>query len=302
MTYRYRVLGATQALRPDGTEVSLGGARLRALLVALAMGGGRPVPTGQLIARVWDEDDVPPADETAALQALVGRLRRTLGREAVASVPGGYRLAVERDDIDLFRFERLAAQGAAALGDGDAGKAAVLLDEALAQWRGPVPADLPGRFDGDPLAVRADRLHVEARRTRLAAEVALGRPEGSLAELAGLAAEEPLDEPLQALRIRALRAAGRRAEALQAYEDVRQRLAERLGVDPGSELQFLYAELLVEGVAPAPAPRSANTCPGTGSPGRSGRPAPGNLRARLTSFVGREALPTTPRATAGGYT
>ncbi|KIF79656.1 hypothetical protein QR77_01965, partial [Streptomyces sp. 150FB] len=75
VTYRYRVLGAVQASRPDGTEVPLSGGRLRALLTALAAAGGRPVSTGQLVAQVWDEGtDAAPADEVAALQALVGRL------------------------------------------------------------------------------------------------------------------------------------------------------------------------------------------------------------------------------------
>jgi predicted ATPase/DNA-binding SARP family transcriptional activator len=267
VTYRYRVLGTTQALRPDGGEVPLSGARLRALLTALAAGAGRTAPAGELAAQVWGEEEERPADETAALQALVGRLRRALGRAAVSSAPGGYRLAADRDDIDLFRFERLAAEGAAALAAGDAAAAARLLDEGLALWRGPALADLPGR-DADPLVVRAEQRHSEARRARLAAEVALGGAAGVLAEIAALAAATPLDEPLQALWIRALGAAGRHAEALRAYEDVRVRLAELLGTDPGAELRALHAQLLADN-ADKPVTR-------------------GNLRARLTSFVGRE--------------
>ncbi|MGY0056532.1 AfsR/SARP family transcriptional regulator [Streptomyces sp. LZ34] len=363
MTYRYRVLGATQALRPDGTEVPLGGARLRALLGALAMGGGRPASTAQLATQVWGEDEAPPADEVAAVQALVGRLRRALGKGAVASVPGGYRLVAEPDDIDLFRFERLAAEGSAALGAGDAREAATLLDQALKLWRGQLLADLPSGAKGvspasrgGPAAVRAERRHAQARRDRLAAEVALGRAEGALADLAALAGQGPLDEPLQALWIRALRTTGRRAEALQAYEEVRLRLADRLGADPSGELRALHAELLAEDVTSAPpngparhggsgrrggskrhgehggwprpdgpggAPRRGDGgAPGydrqgatqrhaaSGAPehgARPGRPGPGgrggdggqrgrggrrgvgNLRPRLTTFVGREA-------------
>ncbi|ADI12066.1 putative multi-domain regulator [Streptomyces bingchenggensis BCW-1] len=301
MTYRYRVLGATQAVRPDGTEVPLGGARLRALLGALAVGGGRPASMAQLAAQVWGEDEAPPADEVAAVQALVGRLRRVLGKEAVASVPGGYRLVAEPDDIDLFRFERLAAEGSAAIGAGDPRLAAALLDEALTLWRGPLLADLPGAVGGTspasrggPAAVRAERRHAQARRDRLTAEVALGRAEGALAELAALAGQEPLDEPLQALWIRALRATGRRAEALQAYEEVRLRLADRLGADPSGELRALHAELLAEDATPSPPDGSAwpdgSGAPGYGGhPGRGGQQGPGNLRPRLTTFVGREA-------------
>ncbi|MFF3753164.1 BTAD domain-containing putative transcriptional regulator [Streptomyces sp. NPDC002018] len=308
MSYRYHVLGATRAVRQDGTEVPLSGARLRALLVALAAAGGRTVTTGRLAVQVWGEDEVPPADGTAALQALVGRLRRALGGEAVASAPGGYRLAVRPEAVDLFRFEQLAGEGTAALDADDPERAAGALDEALALWEGPALADLPGRGT-EPTAVRAERLLTEARRARLAAEVGRGRPAHALAGLASLAAEQPLDEPLQALRIRALRAAGRPAEALQAYEDMRTLLVERLGTGPGHELRALHAELLA-GEEPAPPAPAGRDAPGGFRPGPvrapvrpSGRPsvreasAPafparpagsGNLRTPLTSFVGRE--------------
>ncbi|MFD9870661.1 BTAD domain-containing putative transcriptional regulator [Streptomyces niveus] len=312
MNYRYDVLGATRAFTPDGTEVRITGARVRALLTALAAAGGRAVPAGRLAEQVWDDDTRrPPADESAALQALVGRLRKALGAAAIASGPGGYRLVVERDDIDLFRFERLAAEGALALdGDGDGVRAATLLDQALALWRGPALADLPGR-ETDPLVVRARQRHTEARRDRLTAEVRLGRPERALPGLAELAAEAPLDEPLQATWIAALRSTGRRAEALQAYDEVRTLLADRLGTDPSRELRVLHAKLLSddEGDASqstshaagdgAPAPeRAAGPAGESGGARRVPRadaallnlpsPVPGNLPARLTSFVGRE--------------
>ncbi|MFI1101747.1 ATP-binding protein [Streptomyces melanogenes] len=280
MTLRYRVLGPTRALCPDGSEVPLGGARLRALLAALAAGAGRAVPVPELAARVWD-DGTAPADAAAAVQALVGRLRRALGHGAVQSAPGGYRLAADPDDIDVFRFERLAAEGADALADGDARKAAHLLDDALALWRGPVLADLPVR-DRDPLVVRAEHRHAEARRSRLAADTALGRAEHTLPELAALIAAAPLDEPLRALHLRALTAAGRRAEALAAYESARRALDDALGTVPGPELRALHSELLRDDPATAPAARAES--------GRRAEsvPRPGNLRARLTSFVGRE--------------
>ena len=264
---RYRILGTTQALRPDGTAVPVGGARLRALLTVLALRAGRAVPAGLLVDEVWDGD--PPADAPGALQALVGRLRRVLGADAVESVDGGYRLGAGPDDIDLHRFTRLADDGARALADGDPAKAAALLDDALALWRDPVLADLPDRTAE---AARWETLRRDARRTRLAAALALGRAEQALPELTALCDAHPLDEPLQALRLRALREAGRTAEALATYDDVRRLLADRLGSDPGPELRALHAELLRRSTVPAPpVPRP-----------------PGNLRARLTSFVGRD--------------
>ncbi|MFF4521755.1 BTAD domain-containing putative transcriptional regulator [Streptomyces bluensis] len=276
---RYRILGTTQAFRPDGSPAPVGGARLRALLTVLALRPGRTVPVTVLVDEVWDGD--PPADASGAVQALVGRLRRALGADAVASADGGYRLVAGADDIDLHRFERLADEGARALADGDAAKAAVLLDDALALWRGPALADLPDRTAA---AARWEARRLDARRARLTAALALGQAERHLPELTALCDAHPLDEPLQALRLRALRDAGRTAQALAAYEGVRRLLAERLGADPGAELRALHGELLGPGGV-----SGESGDPGVSSPSRGRNPGPGNLRARLTSFVGRDA-------------
>ncbi|MDQ0777695.1 putative ATPase/DNA-binding SARP family transcriptional activator/tetratricopeptide (TPR) repeat protein [Streptomyces aurantiacus] len=290
---RYRILGTTQALRTDGTLVPVGGARLRALLVVLALRPGRTVSAAVLVDEVWGAD--PPADAPGALQALVGRLRRALGADAVGSDEGGYRLRAAADDVDLHRFERLAGEGSRALADGDPGKAAVILDDALALWRGPALADLPDRTAESS---RWESRRLDARRARLTAALALGHAEQSLPDLTALCDTHPLDEPLQLLRLRALRDAGRTAEALAGYEAVRQLLADRLGTDPGPELRSLHAQLL----RGAPDRHDAEpefgsvSVPdsGSGSGSRSlsasrERSAPlGNLRARLTSFVGRD--------------
>ncbi|MEV8602373.1 BTAD domain-containing putative transcriptional regulator [Streptomyces griseoviridis] len=275
---RYRILGTTQALRPDGTPVPVGGARLRALLTVLALRAGRTLPVGLLVEEVWD--GAPPADAPAAVQALVGRLRRVLGAGAVESADGGYRLAGAPDDVDLHRFERLTGEGTRALADGDPAKAAVVLDDALSLWHGPALADLPDRTAE---AARWDARRLDALRARHTAALALGHAEQALPELTALCDSHPLDEPLQALRLRALREAGRSAEALAAYDEVRRLLADRLGSDPGPELRALHAELL-------------GTAPPAQARGRQAAAAPGNLRARLTSFVGREADIETIRA------
>ncbi|RUP68133.1 putative HTH-type transcriptional regulator [Streptomyces sp. NP10] len=291
----YCVLGTTRALRDDGTAVTLGGARLRALLTVLALRPGRTVPAGVLVDEVWDGD--PPADAAGALQALIGRLRRALGHSAVESVAGGYRLAAPPDAVDLHRFERLAGEGSRALENGDAADALAVLGEALALWSGPALADLPDRTAA---ASRWEARRLDARRAALGALLALGRPGEALPELAVLCDAHPLDEPLQVLRIRALRDAGRPAEALAAYEEVRTLLDDRLGTAPGPALRALHAELLhpVRGTGVAPTPGSApatRAAPApeavpaaTQPPATPPPPAPGNLRARLTSFVGRD--------------
>ncbi|MFJ2769983.1 AfsR/SARP family transcriptional regulator [Streptomyces sp. NPDC087300] len=320
---RYRVLGTTQALRPDGTVLPVGGARLRALLTVLALRAGRTVSAAVLVGEVWA--DSPPADATGALQALAGRLRRALGADALASADGGYRLCAAPDDVDVFRFDRLVGEGTRALADGDAAKAAAVLDDALALWTGEPLPDLPERTAE---AARWAARRVDAHRARVTAALALGEAEQVLPELTALCDGHPLDEPLQALRLRALRDAGRPAEALAAYEDIRTVLADRLGTDPGPELRALHQELLCgdrdgggdgdrgaaggSGRGPdastGPAVRAASAvhaapaapvAPGSASPGPRTPPmsgTPSGSYASTGTGTGTSTTPRTPRS------
>ncbi|MFJ6380430.1 AfsR/SARP family transcriptional regulator [Kitasatospora sp. NPDC092039] len=287
----YGILGTTTAHHDDGTPVPIGGARLRALLAALALRQGRPVPADLLVDEVWEAE--PPQDSSAALQTLVGRLRRTIGRDEVGSGPAGYWLTGPA--TDLADFQRLSGEGRRALDAGDDALAAERLRAALALWRGPALADLPDRTGP---AVRLEAQREEARRHRITADLGLGRAAELVAELAELCERQPLDEPLQLLMIRALHEGGRTAEALRHYERTRRALAEELGVDPGRGLRALHAELLAPTVRETPAPEPVRAPAATPAPTRAPAPPPapaprlprpvGNLRGRLTSFVGRE--------------
>ncbi|MFJ9040002.1 BTAD domain-containing putative transcriptional regulator [Streptomyces sp. NPDC102406] len=285
---QYTLLGTTQAHDDEGSPVPVGGPRLRALLTSLALHTPHTAPIDALVADVWADD--PPAEATAALQALIGRLRRTLGKDAITSEAGGYRLAATRADIDLYVFESLVREGTAALTANDPASAARILREALALWRGPALADLPGHA----AASRPEAQRLEATRARVAADLSLGRAVDLVPELRELTTAHPYDEPLRALLIRALRAAGRGADALAAYEEARRTLADDLGADPGPELKRLHTELLTSAPAPTnqnPAPTNQNPAPEQTPPPptpRRPRPRTGNLRPRLNSFIGRE--------------
>ncbi|WAU85894.1 BTAD domain-containing putative transcriptional regulator [Streptomyces sp. Qhu-G9] len=270
---RYRILGVTQAADTQGNDLPLGGPRLRALLTALALRTTRTTSPETLIDEVWPDD--PPHDAPAALQALVGRLRRALGRDAVASEPGGYRLDATPEDVDLFVFERLVREGRARLDD-DPATAARTLREALSLWRGPALADLPDRAAA---AARPESLRQEATRARVEADLCNGHAHDAVPELKELTGLHPYDEPLHALLIRALRDTGRRADALAAYETVRRALTDGLGTDPGPELRALHAELLTPRPAPAPAPASAPS-PASASASASAAEAGGSVYGR----------------------
>ncbi|MGW1412012.1 ATP-binding protein [Streptomyces sp. NPDC002403] len=290
---RYLILGVTEARDENGTALSVSGTRLRALLAALALRAGRAVPVADLVDDVWAAD--PPHDAPAALQALVGRLRRVLGRDAVASTQGGYRLTAGPEEIDLYVFERLSRQGAEELDAGDPATAARTLRTALALWRGPALADLPDRDHGHGLRPEGHRLASLERRIEADLRCAVtGRDSGAgpdagprtlVPELMELTTAHPYDERFRVQLIRALRAEGRQADALAAYEDARRALADGLGADPGPELIALHRELLAPPQLPSGPVAMRPQRPLDASGPAVGH---GNLRPRLTSFVGRE--------------
>ncbi|WP_329281125.1 AfsR/SARP family transcriptional regulator [Streptomyces sp. NBC_00691] len=303
---RYLILGTTEALDPLGRRLPVGGARLRALLAALALRGGRAASVAELADDVYG--DSPPQDAPAALQALVGRLRRIIGSDAVASTPGpGYRLVAAPEDIDLYVFEQHVRDAGAHLDAGEPAQASALLGLALGLFRGPALADL-----SDAAGIRPEAQRLAALRRRVEADLRRGATDGLVPELTGLTTTYPYDEAFHAQLIRALRAEGRHADALAAFESARRTLADALGTDPGPELASLHQELLAappprtdgpRGPAPSTRPRPTTAPDPRQSPGAAGEPhsgppaadrtrlrtaAPGNIRPRLTSFVGRE--------------
>ncbi|MEV0526711.1 BTAD domain-containing putative transcriptional regulator [Streptomyces sp. NPDC050439] len=269
------LLGPLEVTAGDAEPLALGGVRLRMLLARLALEGGRPVSVDALVDGLWGEQ--PPADAGNALQALVSRLRKALrGAGTVEAVAGGYRVTVDADDVDAHRFEALAAQGRRELAAERPAEAASTLADALALWRGPALTDILDAPFARPAAARLDDLRTAAAEDRFDAELRIGRYADVLADLESAGAERPLSERTAALRMRALSAAGRNADALGVYEEMRGRLDDELGVDPSAELKAVHLALL----------RGELKLP----PARTGAaPAPDRLPARLTSFVGRDA-------------
>jgi predicted ATPase len=251
------LLGPFEVRNDAGDTLRVAGARLRDLIARLALAGGRPVNTSALVEAVWG--NTLPADLPNALQTLVSRARRALGdAAAVQQSAAGYQLAVAPDDVDALRFERLVATGD--------------IEEGLELWRGPALDDV-GEFAA-PYALRLTDLRLDASVSWLARELEEGRAAAHVADLESLAAGNPLNEKVTALLMRALAATGRQAEALAAYENLRARLADELGIDPGAHMQAVHLEVL----------RGKADAAGNGRP--PGRRT--NVRAQLTSFVGRE--------------
>ncbi|ROT27266.1 BTAD domain-containing putative transcriptional regulator [Micromonospora sp. HM5-17] len=289
---RFRILGATEVYAADGRRLAVGGARLRALLVLLLLDADRVVGADRLIHGLYG--DRPPGRAGNALQSQVSRLRQLLADGAGPSLefhPAGYRLAVDPEEVDVHRFTRLVGAGQRALASGDPRSAAELLRAALELWRGEPLADVRDAPFAAAQVARLVELRLGAVEDRVEAELGLGASGSAIGELRDLVAAYPLRERLRGQLMRALHAAGRRAEALAVFAEGRRLLAEELGTDPSPELAALHLALLRDGPAPdAGPPVSAAHPPASAArpPTPGGRPSGTGLPAQLSSFVGRE--------------
>ena len=291
---RFRILGPLEVLSQDNWT-AISAAKWRSLLACLLLRSGQLVPTDSLILELWG--DAPPSTANNLVSIYVHRLKKVIGdtegRMLVYRAPG-YMLRVAPGDVDIERFESLAADGRTVLAAGDAERASGLLGEALSLWRGPLLADVP---PSPLIATNADRVaELWLTITELCAEadLACGRAAQAIPGLRGLVAEHPLRERLWALLMRALDAAGRRAEALDTYAQARQVIADELGVDPGSELQRLYADLLAADAQAVPPQlvKPQRTSPGRQTKrGRTVERGAGLVPPAGAGLDGREAVP-----------
>ncbi len=274
-----RLFGELEAVQ-DGVAVPVRGAKQRALLARLALQRGQPVSADRLIDQLWVDGEV--ANPANALQAQIGQLRRSLGVTAIVTSEAGYALGIRPDDLDLARFEQLVAAGRRLMEEGEAALASAALGEALALRRGEPLGEFAYAGFADLERVHLDELTLVATEARAGADLALGLHGELVGELEALCRAHPLREGLWGLLILALYRAGRQAEALRAYTEARNGLVDELGIEPGPALRELQARVLAQD----PALTLADSEP----PGAATGPtASGNLRAQLSSFIGRDA-------------
>lgn len=230
--------------------MALGGARQRSLLAALVVRANEVVSSDRLVDELWGEQ--PPGTATTALHGLVSQLRKALEPERPSGAAGsvlvtrfpGYVLRIDPGALDAARFEQLFGDGRDALDAGEASRAATLLRAALALWKGQAFSGA----DDAPLvhaeAMRLDELQLQALEERIDADLALGRDDDLVSELAALVEREPLRERLRGQLMLALYRSGRQADALALYQETRIMLAARLGIEPTPRLRELEQAIL----------------------------------------------------------
>ncbi|MFC5289012.1 tetratricopeptide repeat protein [Actinokineospora guangxiensis] len=268
-----KVLGELR-VQQGGDDVELGAFKQRTLLGLLALRANQPVRREEIVDVLWGER--PPDSCHGLVHTYISRLRRALvsasrrNRTAIASVPGGYLLAVP-DQVDAVAFDDLVTR-AEARAHTDPAAALGLYDRALGLWRGAVLADLGSRLRGHPSAVALTIRRRQAALAHADLAMALGSPAQAVERVRPLVRDEPLHEGLHARLILALAGTGEQAAALRVFADLRARLGDELGVEPGAEVRAAHLRVL----------RASE-------PGPAAQRAPAQLPPDPPGFVGRAA-------------
>ncbi|GAA3816102.1 BTAD domain-containing putative transcriptional regulator [Sphaerisporangium flaviroseum] len=265
----------------NGQSVPFRSAKQRLLLVALVSHPNTPIAMQKLFDALWEE---PPPSAKENLRLYIYHLRRMLGGVGrIVRHPSGYALMVDEDELDVHRFEKLAAEGAHALAAGNPAQASESLTQALALWRGPAYDDLAETPFLRHAALRLEEARLLATEQRIQADLALGKHADLVGELTAMVATHPTRERLRAHLMLALYRTGRQADALERYREGRRILVEELGLEPGTDLIALHEAILK-------ADRSLEPHAVDGAPPEPTRlfPIPAQLPPDIADFIGRD--------------
>ena len=279
----FRFLGPLE-VTDGGRPVALGGPRQRLVLAHLLLAANRVVTMDELIEKVWDEE--PPRAARNTIQSYISHLRAALGPDRIEGRGPGYVIHAEPEELDVLRFEQLLRRARRALPT-DPREAAGTLEEALGLWIGSPLSDLSDSPSLDGEIARLQELRVSAIEDLIGARLNVGEHAEVLPDLERLVREHPLRERLWGHLMLARYRSGRQAEALDAFRQAQDLLADELGIDPSPELQELQRRISNRiRRCSSPASRSA----ATDSSSASGEGAFGVVWARSTpSWGGRSA-------------
>lgn len=250
-----KLLGPMSVVQ-NGISIEPTARKVRKVLALLAMNAGRLVTVSSILEEVWAEQ--APRSAVQTLQTYVMRLRKNIedtlppgntgaGKDVLATRPGGYVLNIAANDVDVHRYEMLAAAGEGAMEAGDLADASRLFNSALGLWRGPALVDVAV---GPLLSLEVTRLtqhRLSTLESRIDVDLRLGRHHRLIAELAELTIRNPLHERLCQQYMTALYAAGMTGRALESFRTLRRRLIGELGIEPSHQVQTVHRAILRAG-------------------------------------------------------
>ncbi|MFJ7968738.1 BTAD domain-containing putative transcriptional regulator [Streptomyces sp. NPDC096324] len=267
---RFGLLGPPVLYDTDGEVVPIGGRKMRALLAALLLEPGRVVSVAALKDALWG--GAPPASAQASLQNHATRLRRLLDDpERLRAVPPGYVLRVGEGELDVRVFERHATAARDAHAERDWERALRESTAALALWRGIPLSGLPPETGGHAFVQRLEEGRLLVLEWGYEAELRLdptaSRLDRLAPELAARTVEHPLRESFHRLLMLVLHRTGRQAEALAVHRDLRARLLDDLGIEPGPAVRRAHLEILRDNDRVPGEARAIDVHPGGGHAG-----------------------------------
>ncbi|GAA3495618.1 BTAD domain-containing putative transcriptional regulator [Streptomyces prasinosporus] len=241
----FRLLGPLD-VRAGDVQVPLGGPRHRTVLTLLLLSPGHVVPVDSLIEAVWNER--PPATARTQVAICIAALRKAFKKagcpeEIIVTAHPGYLLRLGRHTLDTVEFADLVAEAEAAVRDERPADASRAYTEALRLWRGRPLDGVTGHRVEDE-ARRLEELRLDTFENATAVRLRLGEHQRVLPDLAAMVRSHPLRERARHQLITAQYRSGRRAEALETFQEGRRSLVEELGIEPGPALTELYHAIL----------------------------------------------------------
>ncbi|MFJ6198247.1 BTAD domain-containing putative transcriptional regulator [Micromonospora sp. NPDC092111] len=284
---QFGLLGPLSVTTDAGDNIRIGRSKLRLLLAVLLVDADRVVSADKLVESLWGHQS--PRSAVANLRTYVRALRQLLSpahpeRAPIVTTSRGYSIHVPPTSVDVLVFERLLVAGGEARRNGDFAHAIRHLEEALSLWRGSAFEDV--FLATDALANTAHRLEEQrltAAENLIDARIACGQYAEVVGELHARVAQYPLRERLWEQLMLALYRDRRQAEALAAYQSLRSRLVEEVGVEPSPQLQELHNRILVAD----PTLTTPDVTPSV-APVAASRP-PRQLPLDVATFVGRDS-------------
>ncbi|MFI5557478.1 BTAD domain-containing putative transcriptional regulator [Streptomyces sp. NPDC051738] len=247
---QFHLIGPFRITTDEGETFAPKAPKICQMLALLALQPREPVAAETLVRELWGEN--PPSGAPRTLQTHVYHARRMLHdaqvttgeRKLLLTQAPGYYLDIARDEVDACVFEELVRLAQQELHQGAPEKAAAHLNRARGLWRGPMLSNVPVAGVLHGRIAHMEELRIRALELRVESEFQLGRYREVLPELRILVNDHPLHEWFHGRLISALHRAGRRAEALQAYQNLYSVLRRELGLEPSEELQRLQADIL----------------------------------------------------------
>jgi predicted ATPase/DNA-binding SARP family transcriptional activator len=237
-----RLLGPVDFVDDSGTIHTVGSALRRTLLALLALRVGEVVSQDWLLEKAWNGE--PPESGAPALRFHISHLRGELGEsELIETHPGGYRLGLSAREVDALAMVEMVS---AARLESDHLVTIDVYAQALAMWRGDPFVDAAACSTLDDEAGRLDELRDTITEGYFQARLDAGAGSELIAELSLAVKMHPLREGLWSALITAEYRAGRQADALRSYEQVRTVLRDTLGLDPSPVLQDLQRRILIQ--------------------------------------------------------